>query len=260
MRLSARCATDTVLHLQLVHCDCDNVAALHLDLRREFFGVGSGIEEHRHHHWRPVPQQFQIEFVHPKLNRSCVFIRLSVVIHITQPVLKELNKIKDTGNTKSIRRRAATVQKRLKQFLKAPGTAEVSNGVTLRFHSRSAIALQHSGLDDAVADDALISALLTFAQDSGEPAYLMTDDSGLGLMVKADEWKITVIEPSDDLRLPPEADPDQKERDELRKRLAQLEQSRPDLDLSFVSGGQLLKAAPLVSDVPACRSLPFEAT
>jgi hypothetical protein len=42
-----------------------------------------------------------------------------VIIHITPPVITELNKIKEIGHIKRLRKRAASVQRRLKDLLKA---------------------------------------------------------------------------------------------------------------------------------------------
>jgi rRNA-processing protein FCF1 len=171
-----------------------------------------------------------------------------VDVHITQPVLKELNKLKDTGHTKNVKRRAAAVQRRLKELLNS-ANRNISERVTIKFDAQSSRVNDHPGLDATVADDALIAAALTFAGQVGEPVYLMTDDSGLGLMVKAAEWKIEVIEPPEHLRLPPEIDADQKEKEKLQKRIALLENCRPSLDLVFVSGGKVLRATPLVTDI-----------
>ena len=173
-----------------------------------------------------------------------------VVIHITQPVLRELNKIKDAGHTKNVRKRAATVQKRLKQFLREEDTiGNLGKGVSVRLQSRSVRTSDHEGLDPSVADDALIAATLDFRKDNaGADVFLVTDDNGLALMVKAADWKIKVIEPPVQLRLL-EVDEEQRERDNLLRKIAKLEESRPSLSLRFVTGGQLLETAPLASDV-----------
>jgi hypothetical protein len=60
-------------------------------------------------------------------------------------------------------------------------------------------------------------------------------------MVKASHWGVSFREPPETKRLPPEPDPEQKERDELRRRIAQLEGALPELRLTFAGNQTILR-------------------
>jgi hypothetical protein len=174
----------------------------------------------------------------------------AVVLHIAQPVMRELNKVKDTAHSKAVRRRATNVQRTLKKFLNSSGVdASLSSNVAIHLESHSPLVREYLTLDPTVADDALIAAVLTFRDSVCPDVAVITDDSGLALVVKATEWKIEVIEPPSNLRLPPEQDNDEKERTRLLQRIRELEESRADLDLHFAGGGSLLNVSSLIDNV-----------
>lgn len=175
-----------------------------------------------------------------------------VVIRIAQPVLSELNAIKDTGRTKAIRKRAQTVLRRLKTLLRDHGLeVELAPGVNLLLEARTVAVDTDSGLNPNVSDDALISQILAFRKDNAGEVILVTDDAGVGLMVKATQWGIRFVEPPEAMRLPPEPDEDQKERDALRRRIAQLETAAPALRLMFVDDAIVSHFKPVSNDIEA---------
>jgi len=173
-----------------------------------------------------------------------------VVIHITQPLLSELNKVKEVGASKSIRKRAATAQRRLTRLLDTHGlTAQVAPNVKLVLEDKSPDLRQYPELNPSVADDILVAAVLDFCGHTKENAALITDDNGLALMVKAAKWKLKVLRPSESTRLPEEPDEDKKESDRLRQRLAELEGAMPSLELLFTDKKNNLVVDPLAIDI-----------
>ena len=165
----------------------------------------------------------------------------SVVIHITQPLLTELNKVKDTGTTKRVRKRAAAVQKQIKEFLAADGLSkEIKPGIRVMLESRSPKTSEFPSLNPAVSDDILIASLLTFCNETNNEAILATDDDGLALIIKARESNIRVVEPPENARLAAELDSDEKENIEIRRRLSKFENARPKLDITFTTGDDAL--------------------
>lgn len=175
-----------------------------------------------------------------------------VVVHITTPVITELNKIKDVGHTKRIRKRAASVQRRLKDLLRADAVASViGNGVRLVFEAETPSTADYPGLNSGVADDLLVAATLGWSTRNNEEAALVTDDTGLALIVKANKWNVKLLEPPDNARLAEEADEDDKEKEQLRRRLAMLESALPELHLSFINGDKVFKIERPESDVDA---------
>lgn len=183
----------------------------------------------------------------------CSFCKAkSVVIHLTQPLFSELNKVKDTGHSKSVRKRAGSVQRRLKDLLKSDGLSmNINPNVTLLMEARSPRIADYPELNSAVADDLLVAAILSFCRETGMTAKLATDDDGFALMVKAAQWDIEVIEPPLASRLPPEADAADKEKEELRRRLIKVESARPLLKLTFVDDKTTLHIAKTEIDIEA---------
>jgi hypothetical protein len=175
-----------------------------------------------------------------------------VVIHVTQPLLSELNKVKELGESKSIRKRAATAQRRLTRLLDTHGlTAQVAANVKLVLEDKSPDLRQYPELNPSVADDILVAAVLDFCGRTKENAALITDDNGLALMVKAAKWKLKVLRPPQSARLPDEADEEKKETDRLRQRLAELEGAMPSLELLFSNSKNNFVVDDLAVDIEA---------
>ncbi len=165
-----------------------------------------------------------------------------VVVHTTPPVLTELNKIKEIGHTKRIRKRAASVQRRLKELLQGDSAAcHLGEGVRVIFEAETPNTADYPGLNSSVADDLLIAAALAYSARNKEDTALATDDNGLGLLVKANKWNVRLLEPPAEARLPEEPDEEDKEKEQLRRRVAILESALPRLQLSFTNSDKVLK-------------------
>ena len=176
----------------------------------------------------------------------------NVVVHVAQSVLTELNKLKEIGHSKWIRKRAASVQRRLKQLLNTPAdSCQLAPQVDLVFEAQTPDINAYPGLHTAIADDMLIASVLQFRSSNSECAVIVTDDSGLGLIVKAGKWQIGTIEPLATARFPEERDADEKEKDELRRQLATIRNALPAPVLRFSNGETCLKVPGSKTDVEA---------
>jgi hypothetical protein len=167
----------------------------------------------------------------------------AVVLHITHPVLAELNRVKDGGqHAKHVRKRAATIQRRLTEILGRSGMhSELTKGISIFLEPKTYSVPTDQGLNPQVQDDVFVAQILEFRKSTNADCVLITDDSGLGLMVKAANWRIRVVQPHDSLRLPDEADPIEKENTALRRKLLHLEEAHPDLKLTFFGGQPMLR-------------------
>jgi predicted ribonuclease YlaK len=166
----------------------------------------------------------------------------NVVVHVAQSVLTELNKLKEIGHSKWVRKRAASVQRRLKQLLNTPpGSCQLAPQVNLAFEAETPDINAHPGLHAAIADDMLIASVLQFRTSNTESVVIVTEDSGLGLIVKAGKWQIGTLEPAATARFPEEPDADEKEKDELRRQLAIIRSALPAPVLQFSNGETLFR-------------------
>src|SRR5436305_4175446 len=103
-----------------------------------------------------------------------------VVIHITQALLAELNKLKEVGHSKRVRKRAASVQRRLKQLLSSHADSrQLAPKVKLVFETETPDINAYPGLNTAIADDMLIASVLQFRIYNTEHMVIVTDDNGL---------------------------------------------------------------------------------
>jgi len=165
-----------------------------------------------------------------------------VVVHITQPLLAELNKNKELGSAKSVRKRAATVQRRLSELLGKYGlAAQLTSKVKIVFEDRSPDLRGYPELNPSISDDVLVAAVLDFSSQTKDTAVLVTDDNGLGLVVKAAKWSVTILKPPQSARLPEEPDEEKKEIEKLRQRIAKFESAMPAPKLLFSNGTPVLK-------------------
>ena len=80
------------------------------------------------------------------------------------------------------------------------------------------------------------------------------------MVVKAKKWKLRLIEPSSEARLPEEPDEEDKERERLRRRIALLESAAPILSLTFENGQIALKLESGDSDLDGRRRTASEAS
>jgi hypothetical protein len=175
-----------------------------------------------------------------------------VVVYITQSVLAELNKLKEIGNSKRVRKRAASVQRRLKQLLGTHANLrQLAPKVKLIFEAETPDISAYPGLNAAIADDLLIASVLKFRSSNTEHVVIVTDDNGLGLVVKAGKWQIDIIEPPATARLPEEPDPDETEKGELHRQLAAIRSALPAPTLRFSNGGTLLNVPRSQTDIEA---------
>jgi PIN domain-containing protein len=167
-----------------------------------------------------------------------------VVVHISQSVLGELNKIKEIGDSKRVRKRAASVQRRLKQLIGSPADSrQLAPKISVEFEVETPDISAYPGLNVTIADDMLVASVLQFRRSDTERSVIVTDDNGLGLMVKAGRWEIETIEPPATERLPEEPDPDEKEKEELRRQLAAIRNALPIPKLRFSDGELMFKMA-----------------
>ena len=127
----------------------------------------------------------------------------TVHIHVSQTLIAELNKLKDAGATPTVRKRAATTIKTLREIhshnRQAPSRTKVAFAVSSPDISR------FPRLNPNVQDDHLLAEILHFAAENpSESVVLATDDGGFGLTVKAGHYGVRWVEPSAAWRLPAE--------------------------------------------------------
>ena len=161
----------------------------------------------------------------------------SEVVLIAAPILlRELEEQKVNNKSKKLRGRADKYIKWLRQFLLKP-TNEVRPKVTWFFlPSEPQINFTDELLNESIGDDQLIASVLDYSRNSGERPLVMTAD--IGLEAKLYHRNIDVLTLPDDLQLPDEPDPIERENEDLRNKIARYESRMPKLSVAFEGGVQ----------------------
>jgi hypothetical protein len=163
----------------------------------------------------------------------------SVVIVVSGVTLREIDKHKN--QSARLRERARRVSERIAGWLTADH-AEVRPGVAVVGALRPPdVDYAAEGLDSNSNDDVLVASALAYQRANPETGVtLVTQD--VYPQMRARGLGLRALALPDDLKLPVEEDPTEKENRDLRRQLQQLQAALPVLDLQFSdSGGKSLR-------------------
>lgn len=157
-----------------------------------------------------------------------------VEICVPPVVSSELDKRKYAGNDR-LKRRAERILREFSELLESP--KPIRDRVTIGFlgvEPTEDIWTTHQ-LDKSSQDDRLIASALSFlAQNPGSDVRIVTPD--FSLRVKAKQHRLAVVPIADDLKLPEEPDPKEKELQRVRAELDAQKNRLPQLKLAFADG------------------------
>src|SRR6266446_7855879 len=174
-----------------------------------------------------------------------------VYLHIAQSVLDEISLKKDMGESKSLRKRAGRIAKRLLECLDVANPFTLREGEFLLLESETPRMEQFSKLNPLSKDDQLIASALTFKDENSVPCYIVTGDSSLALRVKIKQWPLEHLAAPDVNRLPDERDKDERENAALRQKLENVKRAQPKLELTFLDGRKVLRFKHKIEDIEA---------
>lgn len=163
-----------------------------------------------------------------------------VVIFICPPVIRELNKHKDTPRTSKLRDRAASAIRKIESWAEPSTPVTLSDGTEIRFvaHDSNIDFAAHNLVRD-IADDHLIATALQLQAESPlTTVVLVTKDIGLKLKARAHRLATTSL--PDSVLLPEEILPNEKKIKELEAEVRELRNARPKLRLAFPDGSNKL--------------------
>jgi hypothetical protein len=149
-------------------------------------------------------------------------------------VIEELDQQKWDHPRQGIRKRAESSLKRIRSWIAAEGSPIRSQMFARLGDNPLGETLEKNRLDPRSRDDRLIASALECKDTHGrDVVFVLTNDFGPGR--KAESLDLQTIELSDDHKLPPVQDSDQKEIIKLRKELARYQSRAPNLELRFVN-------------------------
>jgi len=170
----------------------------------------------------------------------CSLVDACPLTIVVAPVtFRELQRHKDAGRRRVIRKRAAKAIDRLTDWLRgADEGQELRPGVSIQLDNREPeLDFASHGLVKDVQDDRLIASAISWrAEHRNSRVVIATQDKGLLLTAKAGRQGIEAIELPGNLRLPAERDPLAQEHAELQRKISELENALPQLKLSFADG------------------------
>ena len=160
-----------------------------------------------------------------------------VALVVPMQVLRELDTIKDQHRSKVIRERVGKIIARLRVLLKADAASPVREGVTVEFHHARLTRAEFDamGLDSEIADERILAETIALrdARPGSRVVFVSRDNAP---QILAAQLGLEVIPIPDELELPPEPDPAERELRQLREEHARLQNTRPRLALSFANG------------------------
>jgi rRNA-processing protein FCF1 len=164
----------------------------------------------------------------------------NVVLFICPPVIRELNKHKDTPRNSKVRDRATSALRKIDAWADSSAPMTLRDAVEVRFrvHDSGLEFATHNLVRD-IADDHLIATLIELqAEALPTPVVLLTKDTGLKLKARAHGFSVRSL--PDSALLPDEVLPSEKKIKELETQVRELQNARPRLRLAFSGGGNNL--------------------
>ncbi len=176
-----------------------------------------------------------------KIDWPTVLSAEQVIIEIAPVVIRELNKQKDENRSAKLRRRAASVLKRLHALSEQAPETQIRPGVAVHFGTQEPdldYAVHH--LNPTTQDDVLIASVLIHRRDHADQNVLVVTGD-LGLKLKAPHHNIRVVSPPETLKLPEEPDPNEQRVQELEEEIRQLRRRAPALRVAFEDGSDVAR-------------------
>lgn len=156
----------------------------------------------------------------------------SVVLVVTPVVVRELDGHKDQHRISTIRDRARTALKKIEQIALGEMTMRLLDGVELEYAKEPTIDFQQYGLREEINDDHLVASCLTYCRSEPNISVgLISGDTGPRL--KARQHEIVAVSLPEKYKLPSALDAAEKEKQQLQRRIQQLENRFPKLKLAF---------------------------
>ena len=183
----------------------------------------------------------------------CALTGSKRVVLVGAPIFhRELEQQKIHNASRKLRERAGAYIKWLAQFVRDP-TLEVRPRTTWQFISvEPLIDFASHNLSTLISDDHLIASVITYSPSSDASVRVATAD--IGLEVKLRHRSIQPLLLPDSVRLPEEADPQEKELLHLRRQLAQRRSPILALDTEMGSDRHPISICPQVT-LPSAPSL-----
>jgi rRNA-processing protein FCF1 len=165
-----------------------------------------------------------------------VFPEQNVVLFICPPVIRELNKHKDTPRTPKLRDRATAALRKIDTWADSSTPIILRDKVEVRFRINDPrIEFADHNLVRDIEDDHLIATLIELrAEVSSTLVVLLTKDTGLKLKARAQGFSVVSLPAS--ASLPDDVLSSEKKIRELEAQVRELQNARPRLRLAFPGG------------------------
>lgn len=151
--------------------------------------------------------------------------------------------MKDMGEKKGIRKRAASIVRSFAEFIKAKPFYRLREGETLSFVLEEPRFEQHPHLNSKAKDDHLIASALDLQKELGHEVKVITADVSLRLRLRLERFGISYLEPPKSHRQEL-SDEDDKRVRELQEENQRLSRSQPELLATFKNGEPILFVEP----------------
>lgn len=162
----------------------------------------------------------------------------SVTLVIPPIIPRELDKHKYNHPSERIKDRATKVTKKFVELIRSKNSVRPKVNVDFE-RIEPQIEFEKYLLSKDSQDDHLIASIIRFQSESGSKGFLVTADSGL--ILKAHQLNIAVVELPEKYQLKSEENPDKKKIQRLEAENTKLKNKIPDLSLVFSNKEQVIE-------------------
>ena len=161
---------------------------------------------------------------------------------ITQGIIRDLDKHKNTNSSMKIRARARRALNEIEAWAANATGFEVQPNLVVKIHAGiPTIDFTEYNLDRNWSDDYLLATIKSFPRASSEDlVWIVSDDTGI--RIKAKQLGIDPLVLDDAYRLPQEKDPLKVENERLKREVLKLSTPfRPDLKIEFLDSKDFVR-------------------
>jgi predicted ribonuclease YlaK len=171
---------------------------------------------------------------------SELFPDQEIILLICPPVIRELNKHKDSPRTPKLRDRATSALRKIDAWSDSSSPVILKDFAEVHFRIYdSKISFSDFNLVRDIADDHLIATLIELKSEMPlSSVVLLTKDTGLKLKARAHGFSAVSL--PDSALLPEEVLPSEKKIKDLEHQVRELQNARPKLRLAFADGNSNL--------------------
>ena len=162
-----------------------------------------------------------------------------VEVCLCPQVIEEVARLKDMGEKKAVRRKAASLCQRINKLIEG-GDPKLRDGEYISLHVSHPDVAKWTGLNEKAQDDRIIAFALELRTQQQNTVAVATADVSLGLRIRLSEYGVTNVPLPEEMRQEL-ADEEDKRIQQLENELNRFKKAQPQLVTQFGGGESILR-------------------